>query len=89
MECTAYPYATTTGYVTLRNSTAVAGNFFFDDVSIDESGATTTNVYDNINFPTAADWWTVPPGLNTVGLNWGSGSDARSTMRVDFRHAWK
>jgi len=48
-----------------------------------------TSVYDNINFPSQADWWTLAPGANVVRLNWGSGSTSDSDLRVDWRYAWK
>jgi hypothetical protein len=46
-----------------------------------------TNVYQYVDFPSAAYWWTLMPGSNTITLE-GTGTSAATALRIDWRHAW-
>jgi hypothetical protein len=47
-----------------------------------------TDVYQYIDFPTAAAWWTVLPGVNTVTLEGTGRTTGTTAIRVDWRSAW-
>lgn len=53
--------------------------------------STGASAYAYVDFPANAEWWGVAPRelyVNTVRVDWQSGSTSASTLRIDWRDAW-